>query len=70
MALSTWTAKCKKSPEGGDEEPAKKVLRTQYEKNVKKMEGDLRLVKDCTLCRKIMSCVSVPFACAQCNVFL
>ena len=52
MALSTWTAKCKKSPEGGDEEPAKKVLRTQYEKNVKKMEGDLRLVKDCTLCRK------------------
>ena len=52
MAISPWVAKTKKQADGkdGDDgtEPSNKVICSQYEKNVKKMEGDLRLVKDHT----------------------
>ena len=50
MAISPWAAKTKKQqPElkdGDVEEPVSKVAATVYEKQLKKMEGNLVLVKD------------------------
>ena len=45
MAQSTWTVKTKKQS-GEPEGSPTKVLCTTYEKNMKKMEGDLSLLKD------------------------
>ena len=50
MAISKWATQVKKQPEGDEAatpSPAK-VLCTSFEKAIKKMEGNLTLVKDCS----------------------
>ena len=50
MAISQWAAKTKKQLEDGGAEATTsrtKVLCSQHERSLKKMEGDLSLVKDC-----------------------
>lgn len=52
MAISPWAAKTKKSEVKDDSsEPSAKVPCTQYEKQLKKMEGNVGLVKEWALCR-------------------
>lgn len=50
MAISQWAAKTKKQLEDGGGEAntsPTKVLCTQHERSLKKMDGDVSLVKDC-----------------------
>eukprot|EP00435_Cladocopium_sp_Y103_P033762 s3891_g8.t1 len=51
MAISTWAAKTKKQGDETEASPSK-VLCTSYERSLKKMEGDLTLMKE------ILSCVN------------
>ena len=46
MAVSKWAALTKKQADGETEPPPAKVLCTHFEKSLKKMEGNLVLVKD------------------------
>lgn len=44
--ISPWAARTKKLEIKDGDEPAAKVSCTQYEKQLKKMEGNVALVKD------------------------
>lgn len=46
MALQPWIQKVKKNEKEETKGPPQKVLCTPYEKQLKKMPGDLTLIKD------------------------
>ena len=46
MAISVWAAKTKKQVDGDAEAPPSKVMCSHFEKTLKKMEGNLTLMKD------------------------